>query len=306
MREYSRVSPLFWTDSRISLLSDSEKLLANYLLTGPHATALGAFRLPLGYVASDLRWNPSETLSKGFPKGFETTLERLLKLEEIGFCRYARDLEWVFLPHFLRYNPIENPNQAKLAEKLFAEVPSEAPFRPLLVRALLANPRFLANPFRDRLETLSKPFPNPSETLSKPFRNIEQEQEQEQEQEEYGNFPPTPVPPISSAREKQPSKKGPKEPRKIFAPPTLDEVRAHVKTKGYHFDAEAFLAHYETRGWKLKGTPMVSWQSACVTWEKNAGQFLNTNGNGNGGVTPKPVEKRRYTQDDYNQFPDDI
>lgn len=52
-------------------------------------------------------------------------------------------------------------------------------------------------------------------------------------------------------------------------PPSLDEVRAYVKEKGYHFDPEVFYAFYETNGWKQSNKPMLSWKSACVTFEKN-------------------------------------
>ena len=65
MREYGQIQSLFWTDIDIQAMSDQAKLLATYLLTGPHATALGCFRLADGYVTDDLGWS-SETLSKRF------------------------------------------------------------------------------------------------------------------------------------------------------------------------------------------------------------------------------------------------
>lgn len=53
-----------------------------------------------------------------------------------------------------------------------------------------------------------------------------------------------------------------------FAPPTVEEVDEYIRKKGYHFDAEAFVAHYKSKGWKVGSEPMKDWKAACVTWEK--------------------------------------
>jgi hypothetical protein len=52
-----------------------------------------------------------------------------------------------------------------------------------------------------------------------------------------------------------------------FTPPSLDEVRAHVKEMGYRFDPGSFHSFYESKGWKVGSTPMKSWRAACVTWQ---------------------------------------
>lgn len=54
-----------------------------------------------------------------------------------------------------------------------------------------------------------------------------------------------------------------------FTKPTVEEVAEYIAEKGYSFDAESFVAHYESNGWKVGKNPMKSWRSACVTWEKN-------------------------------------
>jgi len=51
--------------------------------------------------------------------------------------------------------------------------------------------------------------------------------------------------------------------------PTVEEVQTYIDEKGYHFSAEAFVAYYESNGWKVGKNPMRSWKSACVTWEAN-------------------------------------
>lgn len=52
-----------------------------------------------------------------------------------------------------------------------------------------------------------------------------------------------------------------------FTPPTLDELKDYVWEKGYHFDPEAFMAYYESNGWKVGRNSMKNWKSACKTWE---------------------------------------
>jgi len=56
-----------------------------------------------------------------------------------------------------------------------------------------------------------------------------------------------------------------------FSPPSLDEVKAHVKQKEYNFDPVAFLSYYKTNGWKVGKNPMKCWHSACVTWQTRSG-----------------------------------
>ena len=59
--------------------------------------------------------------------------------------------------------------------------------------------------------------------------------------------------------------------RERFVKPTVEEVAAYIKAKGYTFDAEQFWNYYESKGWIVGKAPMKSWQSACVTWQKRNG-----------------------------------
>lgn len=66
-----------------------------------------------------------------------------------------------------------------------------------------------------------------------------------------------------------------KEKARRFAPPSVEEVRDFIAEKGYHFSADAFMAFYESNGWRVGRNPMKSWQAACATWERrhNEGGF---------------------------------
>ena len=53
-----------------------------------------------------------------------------------------------------------------------------------------------------------------------------------------------------------------------MARPTLAEVQAYIVEKGYRVDAEAFMAYYDSVGWRIGNKPMKSWKSALTTWER--------------------------------------
>jgi hypothetical protein len=104
---------------------------------------------------------------------------------------------------------------------------------------------------QDNLKTLSGDTQENVKTISRqsPFKEKEKEKDKEKD-----NIPPV-IPP-----------KGGK-----FVPPTLDEVKAYIKEKGYNFDAEGFLAFYEANGWVQGNSkkPIKSWKACCVTWAKS-------------------------------------
>lgn len=59
----------------------------------------------------------------------------------------------------------------------------------------------------------------------------------------------------------------PKETKKKFVPPTIEEVIRYVASKGMTFNPSAFWNHYEAKGWKIGKNPMVKWHAACATWQ---------------------------------------
>lgn len=52
-----------------------------------------------------------------------------------------------------------------------------------------------------------------------------------------------------------------------FVKPTLEEIEEYIKEKGFHFDAEQFLDHYESVGWKRGRNSIKDWKAACRYWE---------------------------------------
>ena len=70
------------------------------------------------------------------------------------------------------------------------------------------------------------------------------------------------------AAEAEEAEAEPKPKRKRFVKPTAAEVLEYCAEKGYtHVDVDAFIAHYESVGWRVGKNPMVSWRAAVTGWE---------------------------------------
>lgn len=153
MREYGQIQSAFWQSSDIGQCSDQGKLLAAYLLTGPHSNGLGCFRLTDGYVMDDFGWS-SETVSKAFEE-----------LSRNGFANRFGPV--VFIPKFLQWNAIANPNVASARSREFEALP-KSDAKPLLARAMLEFCRHWSPAFRTVLETVSEGLPKQNPTLPNP------------------------------------------------------------------------------------------------------------------------------------------
>jgi len=161
VRDYGKVHTSFWTSDTIRHLSEDGRWLAMYLLTSPHNTIAGVFRLPDGYVCEDMQWTPERVA-----KGFEELLTK-------GFASRCETSKWVWVCKHLEWNPPENPNQRKSARKIALSIPDavcwKADFTQICAGILEIPMAFDGNP---------------SETVSEPLSNQKQEQNQEQEQEQ--------------------------------------------------------------------------------------------------------------------------
>lgn len=163
MRDYGKVATAFWTSDDVRGLSDGAKLLALFLLTGPHSNMVGAFRLPLAYLEADLGWDR------------ERAVAALAELVHSGFVIHDPEREEVGMPAFLKWNPLENPNQWKAARKLLEQLPQHGSVFTMLAQAV--------EPFRNRFETVRRTVAEPlSRPLQQGLPNQKQEQEQEPEQ----------------------------------------------------------------------------------------------------------------------------
>ena len=62
------------------------------------------------------------------------------------------------------------------------------------------------------------------------------------------------------------------EKRKRFTAPTVDEVEAYAREKGYTgFSAQRFVDYYESKGWVVGKSPMKDWKAAVRGWVSREG-----------------------------------
>jgi hypothetical protein len=149
MRDYGKVHTSFWTSANIRDLSEDGRLFALYLLTCPHGTIAGVFRLPDGYVCEDLKWSS------------ERVNETLAELFSNGFATRCNATKWIFVIKHLEWNPPENPNQKKAALKMVDQIPDSCSWK---VDFIEKN-RDLFNLWKSGK---SKPLPKGSKRVLKP------------------------------------------------------------------------------------------------------------------------------------------
>lgn len=65
----------------------------------------------------------------------------------------------------------------------------------------------------------------------------------------------------------EPFEKKPKNTR--FVPPTLGEVQSYCWERHNNVDAQKFIDHYSSNGWKVGRNPMKDWKAAVRTWERS-------------------------------------
>lgn len=161
MRDYGKVNTAFWESQTIRSMSEDGRFLSLYLLTSPHSTIAGTFRLPDGYICEDLQWS-AERVSKGFAE-----------LLEKGFANRCETTKWVWICKHFEFNPPENPNQRKSAAKIAMLIPDECAWKADFIKDC-----------GDFLGLESEQYTNPSETVNQPFLNQKQKQEQKQKQKQ--------------------------------------------------------------------------------------------------------------------------
>ena len=100
---YTRVHNHLWDDDKFKALRAEGKLAFLYLLSCKHSNIIGLYCLPSEYAQADLGMS-SEMITGVFSE--------MLRLEMIG---YDPSTKVIFVKNKLKYQPIENKNQAKAA-----------------------------------------------------------------------------------------------------------------------------------------------------------------------------------------------
>ena len=88
MREFIKLSPLFWTDALGRALREAgpaAQVLALYLTSNQHVNYLGLYKLPVAYACADLGMTQA------------AFLKNLAKVEATGFAQFDQATEFVWI-----------------------------------------------------------------------------------------------------------------------------------------------------------------------------------------------------------------
>ena len=85
----------------------------------------------------------------------------------------------------------------------------------------------------------------------------------------------------------------PQKAQKRFTPPTVEEVQAYCREKNYTFEPDAFVAFYESNGWKVGKNPMKNWKAACRTWQQREKERHTRMANRRPSNSPEEMEAFR-------------
>lgn len=173
---YGKVHQTFWTDQKTRAFSDDAKLLAVYLVSGPHRAAIGAMRLPTGYIVADLGWT-------------EQRIEKALaEMERAGFIARDKASQWLCIINQVKYDPPTNPNQVRSLTRAANEIGCES-IRQVCTTAVITHLKALGNDFGRLFEGLAKPFETPGPVLTCP----DQDHDHDHDRDHGGAVAPVPV-----------------------------------------------------------------------------------------------------------------
>lgn len=116
MAEYGKVYKKIWNNGRFQKLSEKAKFLYLYMITSPHCSVFGLFRLPIGYISGDLSWQP------------KTVLRYLRELQSASFLLWEQKSCLVIISSWLDHNPITSENQLKKGLAELSEIPKNLDF----------------------------------------------------------------------------------------------------------------------------------------------------------------------------------
>jgi len=233
MRDYGTISPQFWLGKTGKALrgKPEAQLVALYLMTSPHATAIGIYHCPVLYMAHET----------GLP--FEGASKGLQSLIEAGFCQFDDETEEVFVVNMATYQ-VGDALDPKDKRCIWVVKELEKVGSKRLAAAFYA---IYSVAYRLPKKTFSTPEKvSPFEAPSKPLRSQEQEQEQDIEQEGGESASANAPVPRTQSPDGSP-------------PPFLPEYRKFIETERPDLDAAVVFANFSEHFPPEKHTP-ANWR----------------------------------------------
>lgn len=86
--------------------------------------------------------------------------------------------------------------------------------------------------------------------------------------------------------------------RKVFSPPTVDDVRSYCIERKNNVDPQAFIDFYESKGWMIGKNKMKDWKACVRTWERGRSQTRPEETAKHGSTKFNNFTERDYNMDD--------
>src|SRR6056297_3090912 len=147
--KFNKLNSSFWIDEKERTWNGKTRQLALYILTNPHRSSEGLYRLPKYYMAGDLEYK------------LEEINVLLKKLIDSGFISYDGENSLILIRKALKYAPTRNKNHQKAAIKILKELPKSVLFFDFLELAKKYN-----NSFAKYLEETIPEYFNNEESYS--------------------------------------------------------------------------------------------------------------------------------------------
>lgn len=169
-RRYRKVFVRIWNNPEFLSLTDSERLLTLYLLSGPQTNRVGLFRVSFALAAEDLQ-TTTDTLTR-----------RLKHVIDAFNWQFDPRVKVLWIPSWWSFNtPGDNEKNWKGCLSDLNDVP-RTPLISKFCNTLVSVPELMHHLFAE-WNTVLSPIEHRSNTDTITDRTQEQEQEQEKEQE---------------------------------------------------------------------------------------------------------------------------
>lgn len=127
---YNKIQDNFWIDEKVRSWNFKTRMISLYLLSNQHSYSEGYYRLPLSYIAEDMRLEKKEII-----KSIEI-------LCSDNFIKYDRDNSIILIVNALKYQPLQNINHCKAALNKLKQLPSSPLLKDFVRQAEKYNPKF--------------------------------------------------------------------------------------------------------------------------------------------------------------------
>lgn len=120
-----------------------------------------------------------------------------------------------------------------------------------------------------RVRNKHRKYPEPTEINCNTFDSDSRSNDRQMTAACRSESESNPNPNSNQNPNQNPNTNTPSASRARFIPPTVEDVREYCLERCNNVDAQHFVDHYTSNGWKVGKNPMKDWKATVRTWERN-------------------------------------